>query len=396
LKHFHILFLLFTRMYPEVGIALPVAVAFLRLDKVLPFKFYDSAFGYELVLAHMIITLPLTTWVLVGAFDTIPRDLEEQASVDGASRIQTILRVAIAVAVPGIAVATIFAWLASWDEVAYAIYLTLFNRTLLLETVNIVGRFPPPVIATYAMLIALPVVIVNYLMQRWIRADYLAGAVKGWTGLQSLETRGSSIGAPHRQSCGWQESRRCENLPHSHSLTHYLARRLFCPPLKGANMLQRVELTEKSLADFEPVVGGEVLGEIRKLAEPLKGARVVHINATAFGGGVAEIFQTLIPLMRDVGLDAEWQVIRGEDEFFNVTKACHNGLQGMDIPFTEEMQNTWRRYNEMNAQEFKGQYDFVVVHDPQPAGLLHYHGGEGADHWIWRCHIDTSHANSAY
>lgn len=179
LKHFLILFLFFTRMYPEVGIALPVAVTFLRLDRVMPIPFYDSAFGFELILAHLIITLPLTTWVLVGAFDTIPYDLEEQASVDGASRIQTILRIVIPVAGPGIAVATIFAWLASWDEVTYAIYLTLFNRTLPLEIVNIVGRSPPPVIATYATLITIPVVLVTYLMQRWIRADYLAGAVKG-------------------------------------------------------------------------------------------------------------------------------------------------------------------------------------------------------------------------
>jgi trehalose transport system permease protein len=179
LKHFLILFLFFTRMYPEVGIALPVAVTFLRWDKVLPFKFYDSAFGLELVMAHMIITLPLATWVLVGAFDTIPIDVEEQASVDGASRLQTIWHIVIPVAAPGIAVATIFAWLASWDEVTYAIYLTLFNRTLPLEIVNIVGRSPPPVIATYATLITVPVVIVTYFMQRWIRADYLAGAVKG-------------------------------------------------------------------------------------------------------------------------------------------------------------------------------------------------------------------------
>jgi trehalose transport system permease protein len=179
LKHALILFLFFTRMYPEVGIALPVAVTFLRWDKALPWKMYDSSFGLELVLAHMIITLPLSTWVLVGAFETIPSDLEEQASVDGAGRVQTIWRIVLPVAAPGIAVATIFAWLASWDEVTYAIYLTLFNRTLPLEIVNIVGRSPPPVIATYATLITGPVVIVTHFMQRWIKADYLAGAVKG-------------------------------------------------------------------------------------------------------------------------------------------------------------------------------------------------------------------------
>jgi trehalose synthase len=161
-------------------------------------------------------------------------------------------------------------------------------------------------------------------------------------------------------------------------------------------MLQTVAVEPKSLQDYHPIVGEEVIEEIRALAEPLRGARVVHINATAFGGGVAEMLYTLVPLMRDVGLDAGWQVIAGEDEFFHVTKACHNGLQGMDIPFTDEMKAVWQRYNEQNARNFEGEYDFVVVHDPQPAGLLHYHGRAGSERWAWRCHIDTSHPNPAY
>jgi len=161
-------------------------------------------------------------------------------------------------------------------------------------------------------------------------------------------------------------------------------------------VLQRVALEQKRLADYRPIVGEASLAEIHALAKPLQGARVAHVNATAFGGGVAEMLQTLVPLMRDAGLDAEWQVIEGQDEFFNVTKACHNGLQGMDIPFTEEMKAVWQRYNEMNARKFGGEYDFVVIHDPQPAGLLYYHGREGGRHWAWRCHIDTSHPNPAY
>lgn len=180
LKYGLMLGLFFTRMYPEVGIALPIAVTFLKVDKALTgIQFYDSPFGIELVLAHLIITLPLSTWILVGTFDTIPVEIEEAASVDGASRIGTILRVVIPLAAPGIAVATIFSWLASWDEVTYAIYLTLFNRTLPLEIVNIVGRSPPPVIATYATLVTIPVVIVTYFLQRWLKAGYLAGAIKG-------------------------------------------------------------------------------------------------------------------------------------------------------------------------------------------------------------------------
>ncbi len=161
-------------------------------------------------------------------------------------------------------------------------------------------------------------------------------------------------------------------------------------------MLRQVSVGTKRLDDYRPIVGDEAIAEIRALAEPLRGARVVHINATAYGGGVAEILQTLVPLMRDVGLDAHWQVIEGADEFFQVTKACHNGLQGMDIPFTDEMKEVWRRYNDLNARRFEGEYDFVIVHDPQPAGLLSFHGRDGGRYWIWRCHIDTSQPNPAY
>ena len=161
-------------------------------------------------------------------------------------------------------------------------------------------------------------------------------------------------------------------------------------------MLERVELEEKHLDDYRPVVGDDVIAGIEELAEPLRDARVVHVNATAYGGGVAEMLQTLVPLMRDAGLDAEWQVIEGADEFFNVTKAAHNGLQGMEIELTDEMKEIWQRYNEMNAEKFEGEYDFVVIHDPQPAGMLHYRQAGGDEHWTWRCHIDTSHPNPAY
>ncbi|MFB0545871.1 MAG: glycosyl transferase family 1, partial [Anaerolineae bacterium] len=123
-------------------------------------------------------------------------------------------------------------------------------------------------------------------------------------------------------------------------------------------MLQQVKVGEKSLQDYQPIVGGEKVEAIRALADRLRGARVLHINATAFGGGVAEILSTLVPLMRDVGLDAEWRVMYGEDEFFNVTKAFHNALQGADIPLTEEMKEIYDRYNRLNAEAFEGEYDY--------------------------------------
>jgi len=161
-------------------------------------------------------------------------------------------------------------------------------------------------------------------------------------------------------------------------------------------MLQTVKLQPKSLADYAPIVGDEAIEHIRALAEPLKGARVVHVSATAFGGGVSEMLYTLVPLMRDVGLDARWQIITGSDEFFNVTKSFHNGLQGMGLPLTEAMKDIWRQYNEYNAAAFEGEYDFVIAHDPQPAGMRVYRQGKGGRRWIWRCHIDTSTPNPAF
>ncbi len=161
-------------------------------------------------------------------------------------------------------------------------------------------------------------------------------------------------------------------------------------------MLGLVPVTPKSLEAYRPIVGDVRYEEIVRLAEPLKGARVLHVNATAFGGGVAEILSTLVPLMSDIGLRAEWQVIRGAEEFFHVTKAMHNSLQGMLLAWTPQMREIWVRYNQMNADAFDEDYDFVIVHDPQPAAILSLLqqrlGRRPQGKWIWRCHIDTTEA----
>ena len=157
-----------------------------------------------------------------------------------------------------------------------------------------------------------------------------------------------------------------------------------------------VSVTPKSLEEYRQHVGDEVIAEIEELARPLRGARVLHINSTAFGGGVAELLNSIVPLLHDLGIDAEWQVIDATPEFFNVTKSMHNAMQGMYIPWTNAMADTWREVNRANAEAMTGHYDFVYVHDPQPAGLLYYvrlrdSGGLGAK-WIWRCHLDTTEA----
>ncbi len=102
-------------------------------------------------------------------------------------------------------------------------------------------------------------------------------------------------------------------------------------------------LGSKTLADHTHIFGREQIAEIRELAAPLKGARVAHISATALGGGVAEILYTLVPLMKDVGIDVEWQIIYGREEFFHATKLLHNALQGALEDLTPE-QGTPGRY----------------------------------------------------
>jgi len=157
-------------------------------------------------------------------------------------------------------------------------------------------------------------------------------------------------------------------------------------------MLQPIAVGHKSLADYTHVAGRPLIAEIRELAERLQGLRVLHLSATAFGGGVAEILYTLVPLMNDVGVEAEWQVMLGREEFYNVTKRLHNALQGNPDSLSPEEWKVFERYNAMNATEITSGWDVIIVHDPQPLGV-HDHAQDKARTWIWRCHIDLSTPN---
>src|SRR3954462_4722525 len=157
-------------------------------------------------------------------------------------------------------------------------------------------------------------------------------------------------------------------------------------------MLQLVNVGNKSLLDYGTIASRGLMEEIRRLADQLEGKRVLHLSATAFGGGVAEINYALVPLMRDAGLDAEWRIIRGADDFFGATKTIHNALQGSPQGLTPEQEEIFRRYNRENAAELEDDYDFVIVHDPQPAFVIDEFPDSPA-RWIWRCHIDLSTPN---
>jgi trehalose synthase len=157
-------------------------------------------------------------------------------------------------------------------------------------------------------------------------------------------------------------------------------------------MLQEVSLGQKSLADYTHIAGKETIERIRELAEPMKGHRVLHVSATAFGGGVSEILYTIVPLMRDIGIDAHWHVIFGKEEFFNATKLLHNSLQGAEETLSAEQWGVFDEINAINADGLEGEWDTIIVHDPQPIGLRRGAQEKGRN-WIWRCHIDLSTPN---
>ena len=163
--------LLVTRMFPEFAIGISVATRFARLGLV------DDYLG--LVLAHLITALPFITWILVGTFETIPRELEEAARIDGASRMGTLLRVVFPLAAGGIAVAALFVWLYSWNEFLYARLLTTNQNTLPLEVFRAIDRGSRQQMATVAAVLTLPILLVVYFLQKRLRPGALAGAVKG-------------------------------------------------------------------------------------------------------------------------------------------------------------------------------------------------------------------------
>lgn len=145
------------------------------------------------------------------------------------------------------------------------------------------------------------------------------------------------------------------------------------------------------LEDYKDIVGVKVIGEIHKKASRLYGKHVLHINSTYQGGGVAEILNSLVPLMNDVGLDAGWRILHGNPDFFSITKKFHNALQGEPIHFTALKERLYMQANEDFSSFTHIDHDCVIVHDPQPLPLIKYY--KKRQPWIWRCHVDLSNPN---
>ena len=144
------------------------------------------------------------------------------------------------------------------------------------------------------------------------------------------------------------------------------------------------------IEEYASIVGGAVIDDLRLLADRLKGKTIQHINSTLVGGGVAEILGRMIPLLQELAVDARWDVIKGGERFFAVTKKFHNALHGRQEEISDEDFDVFRQISDENIREINTSFDIVFVHDPQPIALIK----KKADNkWIWRCHIDLSRAN---
>ena len=146
------------------------------------------------------------------------------------------------------------------------------------------------------------------------------------------------------------------------------------------------------LDDYRNIIGQANLDALRFLALDLKGKTIKMVNSTAVGGGVAEMLNRLVPMLTELEVTTHWDVITGGNDFFEVTKAFHNALQGSDYQLTKHVQEIFLMYNEQNMQRMQFGEDLVVIHDPQPAAMVCARTGSSS-HWVWRCHIDLSHPN---
>jgi trehalose synthase len=141
------------------------------------------------------------------------------------------------------------------------------------------------------------------------------------------------------------------------------------------------------IKDYTDIVGQNVIEELSVLSQNLQGKRIQNINSTAVGGGVAEILNRMLPLLHELGVDARWDVIRGDEKYFAITKKMHNALHGVSEQITDEDLEYFLEINERNAATMDLSYDIHFVHDPQPIALIRQRPGVGGK-WIWRCHID--------
>ena len=156
--------------------------------------------------------------------------------------------------------------------------------------------------------------------------------------------------------------------------------------------LKNIDVITKDVNEYIDIVGLDKINKLKEIAKPLIGKKVLNINATGYGGGVAELLRTQVGIMRSLGIKADWKVMVAETEFYDVTKLFHNTMQGDLTEVTEHQKDIYINTIINNADAFDEEYDFIIVHDPQPLAMLRYIKNPKGK-WIWRCHIDTSTPN---
>ena len=165
-------------------------------------------------------------------------------------------------------------------------------------------------------------------------------------------------------------------------------------------MLGRVECPRRSLDEYRRYAGDEAVDHLKRLAEPLRGARILNLSVSPYGTGVATLLRGLVPLLNDLGLEADWQVIASDSEYSKIGRLMYVGLSGRHIDWTKEHRDNWRLYSQVNARLMDGMYDVVIAHDPQPAGALAALNERGNSplndsRWIWHCHLDLRKTQTA-
>jgi trehalose synthase len=141
--------------------------------------------------------------------------------------------------------------------------------------------------------------------------------------------------------------------------------------------------------DYRSIVGEDEINELYLLAERLNGKAVQNINSTSVGGGVAEILTRMVPLLRELGVEYKWDVIKGDEKFFSVTKNIHNAMHGVNIEIKDDDWKHFLEVNRQNAEEVDLSGDVMIIHDPQPIALIEKRS-DSQKKWVWRCHIDIT------
>jgi trehalose synthase len=157
-------------------------------------------------------------------------------------------------------------------------------------------------------------------------------------------------------------------------------------------MYGTLALSHRTVDDLREAAGDDAIDELRKLSRPIEGLRVLNLSVTGFGTGTAELLSSSVPLLTDLGIDAQWQVVRASEDFVHVSRAMYQALGGINVLWTQEMTDTWLRYGAMNAGLLTEPFDVIIVHDPQPVGMRSFAGDDTDAKWVLHPHIDLSSA----